>query len=97
MGHRQPVDLSATGDEGLVPALPEDLTATGTPELDLDETIPVWDINVVDYADHPRVQYYIDYFTTRSGDRFQVWLERLPRYEGMVRERLAQSLQTRPR
>ncbi len=66
-----------------------DLTAAGTPELELDETIPVWDINVVDYAEHPRVQYYIDYFTTRSGDRFQVWLERLPRYEGMVRERLA--------
>lgn len=66
-----------------------ELTAAGTPELELDETIPVWDLNVLDYSDHPRVQYYIDFFTTRGADRFQIWLQRMPRYEGMVRERLA--------
>ncbi|MCA9761977.1 MAG: LysM peptidoglycan-binding domain-containing protein [Gemmatimonadetes bacterium] len=59
------------------------------PELDagdLDE--PTWDLNVQAYAEHPRVQYYVDYFTGRAHDRFQVWLERMPRYEGFAREQL---------
>ncbi len=37
------------------------------PELNLVEN-PAWDLNVADYATHPRVQYFVDFFTgTRAG------------------------------
>lgn len=40
------------------------------------------------FADHGRVQYYVDFFVGPSSDRFHIWLERLPRFEGMIREAL---------
>jgi membrane-bound lytic murein transglycosylase D len=59
------------------------------PELSLEElSEPRWDLNVQAFADHPRVQYYLDFFTNRGRDRFQVWLDRMPRYEGYAREQL---------
>lgn len=59
------------------------------PELTLEDLHePRWDINVQRFADHPRVQYYLDFFTTRSRERFQVWLDRMPRYEGYARAQL---------
>jgi membrane-bound lytic murein transglycosylase D len=48
-----------------------------------------FDINVARYADHPRVRYYLDFFQGRARERMAVWLERLPRYEPMIREALA--------
>ncbi len=53
-----------------------------------DLTQPTWDLNVEAYAEHPRVAYYVDYFTGKAHDRFQVWLERMPRYEAFVRQEL---------
>jgi membrane-bound lytic murein transglycosylase D len=62
---------------------------TALPEFDAgDLDQPTWDLNVQAYADHPRVQYYVEYFTGKAHDRFQIWLERMPRYEGMAREQL---------
>jgi membrane-bound lytic murein transglycosylase D len=59
------------------------------PELEIEELAePRWDINVERFADHPRVKYYLDFFTSRSRDRFQVWLDRMPRYEGYARAQL---------
>lgn len=47
-----------------------------------------WDIDVTTYQDNDRVQAYIDYFTGRARSHFAVYLERLGRYEAMIRERL---------
>ncbi len=58
------------------------------PELDLGDDEPMWDLDVASYADQPRVQYYLDYFTGKAHDRFQIWLDRMPRFEGFARERL---------
>lgn len=58
------------------------------PELALDAE-PTWDLNVATFADHPRVRYYIDFFSGRAHDRFQIWLGRMPRYEEFIRARLA--------
>jgi membrane-bound lytic murein transglycosylase D len=41
------------------------------------------------FANHKRVQYYLDFFQGPARDRFGIWLGRLPRYEGMIREQLA--------
>lgn len=48
---------------------------------------PTYDIDVASFAEHDRVRYYVDYFLDPARDRFTIWLGRLPRYEGMIRER----------
>ncbi|UCF40651.1 MAG: transglycosylase SLT domain-containing protein [Gemmatimonadota bacterium] len=48
---------------------------------------PTYDIDVASFAERDRVRYYVDYFLQPSRDRFTIWLGRLPRYEGMIRER----------
>ena len=47
-----------------------------------------WDIDVTTYEGNSRVQAYIEYFTTRARGHFEIYLTRLARYEGMIRERL---------
>jgi membrane-bound lytic murein transglycosylase D len=49
-----------------------------------------WDIDVATYNRHDRVQYYLDFFQDRGRERMAIWLNRLPRYEAMIRERLQQ-------
>ncbi len=48
-----------------------------------------WDIDVTSFNNHDRVQYYLDFFTGPGRQRMEIWLERLPRYEGMIRSALA--------
>jgi membrane-bound lytic murein transglycosylase D len=48
---------------------------------------PTYDIDVASFAKRDRVRYYVDYFLDPARDRFTIWLGRLPRYEGMIRER----------
>jgi membrane-bound lytic murein transglycosylase D len=45
-------------------------------------------LDVEAFANHRRVQYYLDFFLGPARDRFAIWLGRLPRYEGMIREQL---------
>lgn len=45
-------------------------------------------LDVESFARHSRVQYYIDFFVGPARDRFTIWLGRLPRYEGMIREQM---------
>ena len=47
-----------------------------------------WDIDVASYASHDRVVYWMDYFTGRARWHFERYLERLGRYDGMIRSRL---------
>lgn len=49
---------------------------------------PLYDIDVVSFAEHDRVQYYVNFFLGPARNRFAIWLERMARYEGMIRERL---------
>jgi membrane-bound lytic murein transglycosylase D len=54
------------------------------------EVSPVtWDIDVEPYVTHDRVQFYLDFFQGKARKRFAIWLQRLPRYEDMIREELA--------
>jgi membrane-bound lytic murein transglycosylase D len=45
-------------------------------------------LDVESFAHHSRVQDYIDFFRGPARERFTIWLGRLPRYEGMIREQL---------
>jgi len=47
-----------------------------------------WDINVASFNGHDRVRYYLDFFRGPAHERFGIWLTRMPRYEGMIRDRL---------
>ncbi|HEU5041480.1 MAG TPA: LysM peptidoglycan-binding domain-containing protein [Gemmatimonadales bacterium] len=49
-----------------------------------------WDIDVETWNSHARVRYYLDFFLGKGRNRMGIWLNRLPRYEPMIRERLAQ-------
>jgi membrane-bound lytic murein transglycosylase D len=47
-----------------------------------------FDIDVSTYAANRRVLEYLEFFQVDARDRFAIWLSRLGRYEGMIRERL---------
>jgi membrane-bound lytic murein transglycosylase D len=78
--------------EELAEAHPDETSEEGTGEaIESDPggaNAVTWDIDVATYNRHDRVQYYLDFFQSRGRERMEVWLTRLPRYEGMIRERL---------
>jgi membrane-bound lytic murein transglycosylase D len=47
-----------------------------------------FDIDVANFAGNRRVLEYLEFFQLDSRDRFEIWLSRLGRYEGMIREKL---------
>ncbi len=51
---------------------------------------PTYDIEVESFATRSQVQYYVNFFLTEARDRFEIWLGRLNRYEGMIRARFRQ-------
>ena len=53
-----------------------------------DEAGATFDIDVTSFAANRRVLEYLEFFQLDSRDRFEIWLSRLGRYEGMIRERL---------
>lgn len=86
-----PLDLRIAKDSAADQAALDALQRTlpdSLPELRLDT--PTWDLNVADFADEPRVEYWVDFFTGRGRERFQVWLDRMPRFEAYARLRLSE-------
>jgi len=49
---------------------------------------PTFDIDVTSFAANRQVLEYLEFFQVDARDRFEIWLARLGRYEGMIRERL---------
>ncbi len=49
---------------------------------------PTFDIDVTNFGGNRRVLEYLEFFQVDAHDRFAIWLSRLGRYEGMIRERL---------
>jgi membrane-bound lytic murein transglycosylase D len=47
-----------------------------------------WDIDVATFTNHDRVQYFLDFFQGPARPRMTIWLERMKRYEEMIREEL---------
>ena len=47
-----------------------------------------FDIDITSFAANQRVLEYLRFFQVDARDRFEIWLSRLGRYEGMIRERL---------
>ncbi len=78
----------SAADEAVLDQLAEahpDVPATD----DEPANVPVsWDIDVTTWADHDRVQFYEYFFEGMARERFQVWLDRMPVYEPMIRQKL---------
>jgi len=53
-----------------------------------DDAGAVFDIDVTTFSANRRVLEYLEFFQLDARDRFEIWLSRLGRYEGMIRERL---------
>lgn len=87
----RPAATNSLADAMLLDSLVSITADREMPPLTLEEVAgPSWDINVEGFVDHPRVQYYIEFFTGRGRNGFQSWLHRMPRYEGYARARLAE-------
>jgi membrane-bound lytic murein transglycosylase D len=85
----------SAADEAVLDELAEAHPADGAPEpaaeadaAELAEAV-TWDIDVETFNSHARVQWYLDFFLTKGRERMGIWLNRMPRYEPMIRERLA--------
>ena len=77
--------LDSAADAGTLDSLAALTPSASLPDLPIDARA-TWDLNVASFADQPRVKYYLDYFTGRAHDRFQIWLQRMARFEAYARE-----------
>jgi membrane-bound lytic murein transglycosylase D len=78
------------GLEELAEAHPTDDSVSAQPANTAELANAVtWDIDVETFNSHDRVQWYLDFFQHRGRERMGIWLSRMPRYEPMIRERLA--------
>jgi len=85
---RQATTSSVKGEEVEREAVrlfgPEGRTAIGAAA----SAEPIFDIDVSSFATNRRVLEYLEFFQVDARDRFDIWLSRLGRYQGMIRERL---------
>lgn len=88
MGRRPRAVADSAADAEALDSLSRLSATDAMPELDLGDDQPIWDLDVASFVDEPRVRYYLDYFTGKAHDRFQIWLDRMPRFEGYARDRL---------
>jgi membrane-bound lytic murein transglycosylase D len=84
------VELPISGHDAAADAALNDLSDAEpdprvVPEFGVDEIS--WDIDVRTFAEHPRVQYYLNYFQGVSRTGMKVFLTRGARYEPMIRSR----------
>jgi membrane-bound lytic murein transglycosylase D len=85
-------DVAAAADSAADAEALERLASAGPADDDASggTASATWDIDVTSFNNHDRVQYYLDFFTGPGRSRMHIWLQRLPRYEGMIRSRLAE-------
>jgi peptidoglycan lytic transglycosylase D len=67
---------------------PEGRDIVGAKAVADDASVPTFDIDVTSYAANRRVLEYLEFFQVDARDRMAIWLSRLSRYEGMIRDRL---------
>jgi membrane-bound lytic murein transglycosylase D len=78
--------LDASVLEALAQASPPDSLAGDDAEAAAWRAM--FDIDVANWMDHHRVKYYLDLFQGPVRERMAIWLERMPRYEPIIRAKL---------
>lgn len=85
LGEAVRLAADSAADERMLAVLEESHPSDAMAE----EEVPVrWDIDVATWGNHERVRWYLDFFQGPAHERMQIWLDRMPRYEPMIRERL---------
>ena len=83
---RRPDSISALRTN--VPLRGEDVRQEAEQLFGAEASATTFDIDVSNFAGNRRVLEYLEFFQLDARDRFEIWLSRLGRYEGMIRERL---------
>lgn len=80
--HPEPQDSG--NEDGAADPVPGGANGAAAPEV-------TYDIDVSTYGSHARVQYYLDFFQGPARERFAIWLQRMPRFEQMIRAKLREN------
>jgi membrane-bound lytic murein transglycosylase D len=80
--HPEPQDSGI--EDGGTDAVPGGANGVASSEV-------TYDIDVSTYGSHARVQYYLDFFQGPARERFAIWLQRMPRFEPMIRAKLREN------
>jgi len=89
VGRQLPVTAAAPAEAPRIALLAAPSVGPRPPTGGAEAAAPAtWDIDVNRYSANDRVQYYIDYFRGRARDHFEIYLERLGRWESLVRAKL---------
>lgn len=85
-------DVNLSADSAADEEVLDQLAVAHPTDSTFDEELPAvpvsWDIDVTTYGDHERVQFYLNFFEQQAHPRFQIWIERMPLYEPMIRQKL---------
>ena len=88
--HARDSALDAAMLERLAVAEPPDAgaPASASAEPDAAALREMFDIDVANWVEKGRVRYYLGFFTGLARERMAIWLQRLPRYEPVIRQQL---------
>lgn len=67
---------------------PESVSAVAGGDVETADLRALFDIDVANFGDHDRVRYWVDFFTGPARERMGIWLQRMPRYEPVMRGNL---------
>jgi len=85
-------DVNVSSDSAADEAVLDQLAVAEPDVPTSDDELPAvpvsWDIDVTTWGDHERVQFYLNFFEEQAHPRFQIWIERMPVYEPMIRQKL---------
>jgi membrane-bound lytic murein transglycosylase D len=85
-------DVSLSADSAADEEVLDQLAVAHPTDTTFEDELPAvpvsWDIDVTTYGDHERVQFYQNFFEQQAHPRFQIWIERMPVYEPMIRQKL---------
>lgn len=79
------LDTKADHVRGVVPALDPNRDRRNRLSRGGTASVSASSLDIESFAGHDRVKYYVDFFLGPSRRRFNIWLGRMARYEGMIR------------
>jgi membrane-bound lytic murein transglycosylase D len=67
---------------------PESVTTVAGSDVESEDLRALFDIDVANFGDHDRVRYWVNFFSGPARERMGIWLQRMPRYEPVIRANL---------
>ena len=67
---------------------PESVNTAAGSDVETEDLRALFDIDVANFGDHDRVRYWVNFFNGPARERMGIWLQRMPRYEPVIRANL---------